>query len=289
MVAHALWPRCGSAQPRWPPRPADAAGRPSRRSSIASATPTSILPSRSISSSSGRRRPTCCTSARRCRSRTNGGRWVCMRAKTNTPAARKNSAGRGEHRAPAPRGHGRADRAYPRHAGAISRRRHPRDRPYIALHTLAGDHQKRLGFWKFYDQWAKYEQWAGPRPAHDPIDWLAVDRAGTPLPGACGGTTPEYFAPLHRYLTCINHPDWAEWQRRLMRMIAEVGYDGCCIDNVFAVPCYCPLLQAELPPAGWRPTAVWIGSAGRRGDSRLTSLRSTRNRCRPSWSAAGGC
>jgi hypothetical protein len=22
-------------------------------------------------------------------------------------------------------------------------------------------------------------------------------------------------------------------------MIAEVGYDGCCIDNVFAVPCYC--------------------------------------------------
>jgi hypothetical protein len=111
--------------------------------------------------------------------------------------------------------------------------------PYIALHTLAGDHQKRLGFWKFYDQWAKYEPWAGPRPAHDPIDWLAVDRAGRPLPGACGGTTPEYFAPLHRYLTCINHPDWAEWQRRLMRMIAAVGYDGCCIDNVFAVPCYC--------------------------------------------------
>ena len=112
--------------------------------------------------------------------------------------------------------------------------------PYIALHTLAGDHQKRLGFWKFYDQWAKYERWAGPRPAHDPSDWLAVDRAGKPLPGACGGTTPGYFAPLHRYLTCINHPEWVQWQRRLIEMIAEVGYDGCCIDNVFAVPCYCP-------------------------------------------------
>jgi hypothetical protein len=111
--------------------------------------------------------------------------------------------------------------------------------PYIALHTLAGDHQKRLGFWKFCDQWTKYEKWAGPRPAHDPFDWLAVDRAGTPLPGACGGATPEYFAPLHRYLLCINHPDWAQWQRRLIQMIAEVGYDGCCIDNVFAVPCYC--------------------------------------------------
>ncbi len=24
-----------------------------------------------------------------------------------------------------------------------------------------------------------------------------------------------------------------------MQMIAEVGYDGCCIDNTFAVPCYC--------------------------------------------------
>jgi hypothetical protein len=111
--------------------------------------------------------------------------------------------------------------------------------PYIALHTLAGDQQKRLGFWRFYDQWTQYEKWAGPRPAHDPSDWLAVDRAGRPLPGACGGTTPEYFAPLHRYLTCINHPDWAEWQRRLVRMIAEVGYDGCCVDNVFAVPCCC--------------------------------------------------
>ncbi len=51
--------------------------------------------------------------------------------------------------------------------------------PYIALHTLAGDHQKRLGFWKFYDQWAEYEKWAGPRPANTirSIGWPWIGRA----------------------------------------------------------------------------------------------------------------
>lgn len=112
--------------------------------------------------------------------------------------------------------------------------------PYIAFHTLAGDHEKRLGFWKFYDHWNEYEKWAGPKPEHDPFDWLAVDRKGKFLEGVCGGYSPDYFAPLHRYRTCVNHPDWAEWQRRLIRMIADVGYDGCFVDNASdGDPCYC--------------------------------------------------
>jgi hypothetical protein len=36
--------------------------------------------------------------------------------------------------------------------------------------------------------------------------------------------SPDYFAPLHRYRACIHHPDWAEWQRRLIRIVAEVGH-----------------------------------------------------------------
>ncbi len=92
--------------------------------------------------------------------------------------------------------------------------------PYIALHTLAGDHQKRLGFWKFYDQWAKYEKWAGPRPAHDPFDWLAVDRAGRPLPGACGGASPEYvYSPAS--LPHVHQPS------RLGPMAATARADDC--------------------------------------------------------------
>jgi hypothetical protein len=111
--------------------------------------------------------------------------------------------------------------------------------PYISYHTLAGDHEKRLGFWEFYDQWDKYARRAGPRPARDPFDWLVVDRSGRFVPGSCGGYSPDYYAPLHRYRACINHPDWAEWHRRLIRLVAEVGYDGCFVDNTHPDPCFC--------------------------------------------------
>jgi len=111
--------------------------------------------------------------------------------------------------------------------------------PYISYHTLAGDHEKRLGFWGFYDQWETYAKWAGPKPPHDPFDWLVVDVHGKFVGGSCGGYSPDYYAPLHRYRACINHPDWAEWHRRLIRMVAEVGYDGCFVDNCHPDACYC--------------------------------------------------
>jgi len=118
--------------------------------------------------------------------------------------------------------------------------------PYISYHTLAGDHEKRLGFWKFYDNWEKYRQWAGPRPARDPFDWLVVDKQGKFVGGSCGGYSPDYFAPLHRYRACTNHPDWAGWHQRLVRMIAEVGYDGCFVDNSHPDPCYCRYCKAAF-------------------------------------------
>jgi len=120
--------------------------------------------------------------------------------------------------------------------------------PYISYHTLAGDHQQRLGFWKFYDQWNTYEKWAGPKPPHDPFDWLVVDRQGKFVGGSCGGYSPDYYAPLHRYRACIRHPDWVEWQRRLVRMVAEAGYDGCFVDNATAPDdCYCRYCKQALP------------------------------------------
>ena len=111
--------------------------------------------------------------------------------------------------------------------------------PYISYHTLAGDHESRKGFWAFYDAWETYAKWAGPKPARDPFDWLAVDAAGKFIPGSCGGYSPPYFAPLHRYRACIHHPDWAEWHRRLVRMVAQVGYDGCFVDNAHPDRCFC--------------------------------------------------
>jgi hypothetical protein len=111
--------------------------------------------------------------------------------------------------------------------------------PYISYHALTGDHQKRLGFWNFYDHWTEFEKWAGPRPEHDPFEWLAVDQKGRFLPGTCGGYTPDYYAPLHRYRACITNPDWAQWHRRLVWMAADVGYDGCFVAKTHPDPCYC--------------------------------------------------
>ena len=118
--------------------------------------------------------------------------------------------------------------------------------PYISYHTLSGDHEKRLGFWEFFDKWDAYAQWAGPRPEHDPLDWLVVDVNGQFVGGSCGGYSPDYYAPLHRYRACTDHPDWAEWHRRLIRMVAEAGYDGCFVDNCHPDKCYCRYSKAAF-------------------------------------------
>ena len=103
--------------------------------------------------------------------------------------------------------------------------------PYSSYHTIAGDHQTREGFWAFFDHWERYETWLGPKPKTDPFDWLMVDRGGTFVPGACGGYSPAYYAPLHRYRVCPEHPEWRRFQARLTQLIAEVGYDGVFPDN----------------------------------------------------------
>jgi len=103
--------------------------------------------------------------------------------------------------------------------------------PYSSIHTIAGDHETRDGFWAFFDRWDDYARWLGPRPEHDPVDWLMRDREGGIVPGACGGLSPSYYAPLHRYRCCSENPDWRRWQERLTELIAEVGYDGVFPDN----------------------------------------------------------
>ena len=118
--------------------------------------------------------------------------------------------------------------------------------PYISYHTIAGDHKKRQGFWSFFDLWERYSQWAGPRPQRDPFDWLVVDINGKFVGGSVGGYSPAYYAPLHRYRACINHPDWAEWHRRLIQMISEVGYDGCFIDNTNSDACFCRYCKKDF-------------------------------------------
>ncbi len=42
--------------------------------------------------------------------------------------------------------------------------------PYICAMTINGNHEKRSGFWEFYDHWDEYRSLGlGPRPASDPF------------------------------------------------------------------------------------------------------------------------
>ena len=123
----------------------------------------------------------------------------------------------------------------------------PRVMPYSSFHTIAGDHEKRQGFWNFYDHWRDYAQWLGPKPKEDPFGWLMVDKKGKFVPGACGGYSPAYFAPLHRYRVCPEHPVWQKFQIRLTELIAEVGYDGVFPDNSsVANVCFCRCCREGL-------------------------------------------
>lgn len=131
--------------------------------------------------------------------------------------------------------------------------------PYICLMTIGGDETKRTGFWEFYDHWSEYAQFGlGPRPETDPFTWLQRKADGTPLKfyGYAGPFYPPY-KPNQRYAASINNPDWVRWQETVVRLLAQVGYDGCFIDNGGSERSEDPLsqalftaeLQQRYPPA----------------------------------------
>ena len=92
--------------------------------------------------------------------------------------------------------------------------------PYICDVLLFGDHLERTGFWKFYDRWDEYERFGlGKKPATDPAEWLQrVRRDAFPEKG------------IYVYETCINQPDWQDYLRAVVRIVARCGYDGVFVD-----------------------------------------------------------
>jgi len=112
--------------------------------------------------------------------------------------------------------------------------------PYICNQTIAGDPEKRLGIWEFYDHWAEYESLGiGPRPAKDPSEWLARDRDGGPHFNYEKRHVAFTARGIYRFAPCANNPYYREYQRVVVRAIAQVGYDGVFVDNCI-LNCYCP-------------------------------------------------
>jgi len=136
--------------------------------------------------------------------------------------------------------------------------------PYISPMTALGNAEKRLGFFRFYDDWDKYERDfdLGARPPGDPLNWTQRDREGKNYFRMGGGQEDE--GGLTRYSMCVNHPGWRRWQMLVADWIARAGYDGVWMDNVLVHRCfdkYCQGVAKEMGADLFRePNPVWLES-----------------------------
>ncbi|HPO09388.1 MAG TPA: hypothetical protein PLZ55_12020, partial [bacterium] len=115
---------------------------------------------------------------------------------------------------------------------------------YLCNQTMAGDPDKRIGFWDFYDHWNDYPKLdIGPKPERDPIDWLQRWPDGQ-----MHFTYPKdmpVFKPGFRFQPCQNSPDWRKFLVACTRRIAAIGYDGLFVDNCI-LHCYCEHCQQRF-------------------------------------------
>jgi len=118
--------------------------------------------------------------------------------------------------------------------------------PYVCTMTIAGHHERRAGFWSFYDHWDDYAARfnLGSRPASDPFTWLQRKPDGElhRFYTYTGDYYPAY-QPNHRYAACVNNPAWQQWMKAEVALVARCGYDGVFTDNGGSQRCYCGICQ----------------------------------------------
>jgi len=118
--------------------------------------------------------------------------------------------------------------------------------PYVGMGCLAGDGEKRTGFWDFYDRWDDYREWLGPRPETDPAEWVQRDADGNPHWAIEHYRNAPYYLPGRRWSVCVQNPAWRSWMKTVIRLIAACGYDGVFVDNVTHLKCLCAHCQARF-------------------------------------------
>lgn len=92
--------------------------------------------------------------------------------------------------------------------------------PYICDVIIMGDHEKRTGFWAFYDHWDDYESLGfGKKPETDPITWMQDEKR-----------TPAGQNDMYIYKPCVNNPHWQRYLQAVVRNLARCGYDGVFVD-----------------------------------------------------------
>jgi hypothetical protein len=90
--------------------------------------------------------------------------------------------------------------------------------PYINSVYIFGEHEKRKGFWQFYDNWNKYYSFGLPKkPEKDPIKW----------------TYNRFLSGCRRFIineTCIFEQEWKEYLKFITRHATSLGYNGVFVD-----------------------------------------------------------
>ena len=103
--------------------------------------------------------------------------------------------------------------------------------PYTCLHTMGGDHEKRLGFWEFYDHWDDYRKLGlYEKPKTDPFEWNQQSPDGSPR-YLYSHKNHQFWPPMYRYAASCAHPDRVRWMQFIVRDMCKLGINGMFSDN----------------------------------------------------------
>ncbi|MEA3400418.1 MAG: hypothetical protein U9R79_04160 [Armatimonadota bacterium] len=108
---------------------------------------------------------------------------------------------------------------------------------YICMMTTGGHPDRRLGIWRFWDNWEAFEQFDLPAKPEDPITWQQRKPDGSEH--HFYRKEHEPYAPMYRYSNCVNNPNFHAYQRWVVEEAARAGLDGVFVDNAGSQRCYC--------------------------------------------------
>jgi len=113
---------------------------------------------------------------------------------------------------------------------------------YVCMMTTGGEPDRRLGVWRFWDNWDAFSEFNIPPRPEDPITWQQRKPDGSEH--HFYRKEHAAYAPMFRYSNCVNNPNWQAYARWIIEEAARAGLDGVFVDNAGSQRCYCDYCRA---------------------------------------------